>query len=553
MRKEVTGLMKPRRVLASLLAAAFLTLPASVASADDPPPPPPPPPGDGGGGNDFGGGGNDFGVGGNDFGGGPGDGDPPGGDFGGGAPGDDDGYRVPGGDNDYRPPPADGEDGWQPPSGDGDHGGPGDDDGYRVPGGEGDQGGPMSDDEMFGGFFGPGPGPGGQGDWDDDGWVPPTGDDDSWLPPVGDGEDFDRDEMFKAFGFDDDAPQFGPGDDDDHRGFMPIEGQGPDGDEGGLNQFFMRGPPTGDEGDWDDDGQGPMPGGAKGFFFSAMPGMDDEYEGPLSDDEMFGGFFGPGPGPGGQGDWDDDGWVPPTGDDDSWLPPVGDGEDFDRDEMFKAFGFDDDAPQFGPGDDDDHRGFMQWDDEGGFEGPDGDEGGLNQFFMAGPDGVPDDDGQGPMPGGAKDFFFKTDPVSDSIEEADDSGSALGNSQQIQAPAQKQDFFNPGETDAPAEEEVPKTGFFKPEAEPKKESEPSAAAFFANSATSSSSTNSAPRPSFFNPGGVSNLFTGGSSNNEVREDSELTRDDDREFEPNNDSDGQGQSRDDRNDEDRAEAP
>ncbi|MCH2636717.1 MAG: hypothetical protein MKZ67_12470, partial [Acidimicrobiales bacterium] len=112
-------------------------------------------------------------------------------------------------------------------------------------------------------------------------------------------------------------------------------------------------------------------------------------------------FFGPGPGPGGQGDWDDDGWVPPVGDDDSWLPPMDDGEEFDRGQMFKAFGFDDDAPTFGPGDDDDHRGFMQWDDEGGFEGPDGGEGGLNQFFMAGPDGVPDDDGPVPMPGLAK--------------------------------------------------------------------------------------------------------------------------------------------------------
>ena len=56
-----------------------------------------------------------------------------------------------------------------------------------------------------------------------------------------------------------------------------------------------------------------------------------------------------------------------------------------------------------------------------------------------------------------------------------------------------------------------------------------------------------------PGGVSNLFAGGSGNNEVREDSELTRGDDRQFESNNDSDGQAQSRDDRNDDDRAEAP
>ncbi|MFL3020316.1 MAG: hypothetical protein ACJZ6C_03015 [Candidatus Poriferisodalaceae bacterium] len=424
-----------------------------------------------------------------------------------------------------------------------------------MPGMDDEYDGPLSDDEMFGGFFGPGPGPGpgGQGDWDDDGWVPPV-DDDGWLPPMDDGEEFDRGQMFKAFGFDDDAPTFGPGD-DGHRGFMQWDDaggfEGPDGGEGGLNQFFMAGP----DGVPDDDGPGPMPGGAKEFFFSAMPGMDDEYDGPLSDDEMFGGFFGPGPGPGpgpgGQGDWDDDGWVPPV-DDDGWLPPMDDGEEFDRGQMFKAFGFDDDAPTFGPGDDG-HRGFMQWDDAGGFEGPDGGEGGLNQFFMAGPDGVPDDDGPGPMPGGAKEFFFKTEPVSDSIDEAADSESELGNTPQIEAPAQKQDFFNPGETDTPVEEEVPKTGFFKPEAEPKEESEPPAAAFFANSATSSTSTNSAPRPSFFNPGGVSNLFAGGSSNNEVREDSELTRGDDRQFESNNDSDDQAQPRDDRNDEDRAEAP
>ncbi|MFL3020315.1 MAG: hypothetical protein ACJZ6C_03010 [Candidatus Poriferisodalaceae bacterium] len=133
----------------------------------------------------------------------------------------------------------------------------------------------------------------------------------------------------------------------------------------------MRGPGPGGQGARDDDGPGPMPGGAKEFFFSAMPGMDDEYDGPLSDDEMFGGFFGPGPGPGpgpgGQGDWDDDGWVPPV-DDDGWLPPMDDGEEFDRGQMFKAFGFDDDAPTFGPGDDG-HRGFMPWDDAGGFEGP----------------------------------------------------------------------------------------------------------------------------------------------------------------------------------------
>ena len=317
----------------------------------------------------------------------------------------------------------------------------------------------------------------------------------------------------------------------------------------------MRGEaPPGDDDDYQvppgDDDDGYQPPGRDGDD-RRMPG-DDDWQRP-SDDEMFGGFFGPGPGPGGQGDWDDDGWMPPMGDDDSWLPPMDDGEEFDRGQMFKAFGFDDDAPTFGPGDDYDPRGFMQWDDEGGFEGPDGGEGGLNQFFMAGPDGVPDDDGPGPMPGGAKEFFFKTEPVSDSIEEADDSESELGNSPQIQAPAQKQDFFNPGETDTPVEEEVPKTGFFKPEAGPKEESEPPASAFFANSATSSTSSNTQARPSFFNPGGVSNLFAGGSSNNEVREDSELTRGDDRQFESNNDSDGQAQSRDDRNDEDRAEAP
>ena len=157
--------------------------------------------------------------------------------------------------------------------------------------------------------------------------------------------------------------------------------------------------------------------------------------------------------------------------------------------------------------------------------------------MAGPDGVPDEGGQGPLDGGAKAFFFKTEPVSDSIEEVDDSEPTVGSGQQVQVPSPKQDFFNPGETDTPAQE-VPKTGFFKPEAEPKEESEAPAAAFFANTETSSTSNKPAPRPSFFNPGGVNNLFGGGSSNNEVQEDSELTRDDDQEFESNNDSEGQG---------------
>jgi hypothetical protein len=229
---------------------------------------------------------------------------------------------------------------------------------------------------------------------------------------------------------------------------------------------------------------------------------------------------------------------------------MGDDGPADRDEMFKAFGFDDDAPTFGPGDDD-HRGFMQWDDEGGFEGPDGGEGGLNQFFMAPPGDGPDG-GQGPLDGGAKAFFFKTEPVSDSIEEVDDSEPTVGSGQQVQVPSPKQDFFNPGETDTPAQE-VPKTGFFKPEAEPKEESEPPAAAFFANTETPSTSSNAQARPSFFNPGGVNNPFAGGSSNNEVREDSELTRDDDRQFETNSDSDGQAQPGNDRNDEDKAEAP
>ena len=299
-----------------------------------------------------------------------------------------------------------------------------------------------------------------------------------------------------------------------------------------------------------------MDGGAKAFFFSAVPPVGGDRNERPGDGEMFAGFRG------GFGSDAPNGAAPLDDfDDDAWLPPMGDGGPADRDEMFKAFGFEQDPGGIRPpgSDDDAPRGFMQWDDEGGFEGPDGGEGGLNQFFMMvppgdGPDGVPDEDGQGPMDGGAKAFFFSAvPPVLDSIEEVDDSESTVGNGQQTQAPPQKQDFFNPGETDIPTQEEVPKTGFFKPEAEPKEESEAPAAAFFANTGTSSTSNKPAPRPSFFNPGGVNNLFGGGSSNNEVREDSELTRDDDRQFETNSDSDGQAQPGNDRNDEDKAEAP
>ena len=86
-----------------------------------------------------------------------------------------------------------------------------------------------------------------------------------------------------------------------------------------------------------------------------------------------------------------------------------------------------------------------------------------------------------------------------------------------------------------EEEAPARGFFKPEAKPSSAGDEQApkAGFFANAAAPTTTSGSATRSSFFNPGGVTNPFLGGSDNNEVRADSDLERDSEQEIESNND--------------------
>ncbi|MEE3140433.1 MAG: hypothetical protein VX270_04560, partial [Actinomycetota bacterium] len=96
------------------------------------------------------------------------------------------------------------------------------------------------------------------------------------------------------------------------------------------------------------------------------------------------------------------------------------------------------------------------------------------------------------------------------------------------------FFNPTDT-AATEEEAPAGGFFKPEAKPSSaggEGAPTVG-FFANAAAPTTTSGSTTRPSFFNPGGVTNSFFGGSGNNAFQADSDLDRDSEQEFESNND--------------------
>ncbi|HJM22808.1 MAG TPA: hypothetical protein QF409_12555, partial [Acidimicrobiales bacterium] len=95
---------------------------------------------------------------------------------------------------------------------------------------------------------------------------------------------------------------------------------------------------------------------------------------------------------------------------------------------------------------------------------------------------------------------------------------------------------------------------KPEAEPPSVGDEQApkAAFFANAAAPTATSGSTTGPSFFNPGGVTNPFFGGSGSNAFQADSDLERDSEQEFETNDDSDGQGERRDDSNDETEARA-
>ncbi|MAW72491.1 MAG: hypothetical protein CL422_11965 [Acidimicrobiaceae bacterium] len=298
-----------------------------------------------------------------------------------------------------------------------------------------------------------------------------------------------------------------------------------------------------------DGGPGPMAGGAKDFFFAARPPMDDGSEGPLSDDEMFAGFRGV------FGSDGSDGPARPMDlDDDAFMPPMGDDGPADRGEMFKKFGFDDDAPRPGTdGGDDEHRGFMSFDDEG----RDGGEGGLNQFFMAGPGGEVDDSGDGgpgPMAGGAKDFFFSKTVDTTGPQKAEPTPATGTQSVQETKENTSPSFFNSTETAGPAEKEVPTAGFFKrpDETAAAEDEQASKSAFFANVTAPVTTSSSTTRPSFFNPGGATNPFFGGSSNTVVRTDSELERDSEQQFETNNDSDGRGAERNDRNDETEARA-
>ncbi|SVD21660.1 uncharacterized protein METZ01_LOCUS374514, partial [marine metagenome] len=206
----------------------------------------------------------------------------------------------------------------------------------------------------------------------------------------------------------------------------------------------------------------------------------------------------------------------------------------DRDEMFKAFGFEDDEGVRPPGGDDDgHRGFMSFDEEG--EG--GPEGGLNNFFAAGPGGGEGDrgDGDDPMTGGAKDFFFAARPGTEDAQAEEPTQESQSRPAQQSEEAPPPSFFNPTETTQAAETETPQSGFFKPEAEPSSAGDEQApkTAFFANAAAPTPTSGSTARPSFFNPGGVTNSFFGGSGNNAFQADSDLDRDSEQEFESNND--------------------
>jgi hypothetical protein len=188
----------------------------------------------------------------------------------------------------------------------------------------------------------------------------------------------------------------------------------------------------------------------------------------------------------------------PLPDDDAWLPPMGDDGPADRDEMFKAFGFEDDEgvrPPTGQ-DDNAHRGFMSFDEEG----EDGPEGGLNNFFMARPDGGDGDEGA-PMAGGAKDFFFAGADKATDTQESEPTTESQSEPTKQSEETPPPSFFNPTESAAATEEEAQPSAFFKAPATPSSVNEEKPkGAFFANLTTSTTTSDATTRPSFFNPGG-----------------------------------------------------
>ena len=220
--------------------------------------------------------------------------------------------------------------------------------------------------------------------------------------------------------------------------------------------------------------------------------------------------------------------------DDAWLPPMGDDGPADRGEMFKAFGFNTGGVRSPTGQDDNApRGFMSFDEEG----EDGPEGGLNNFFMARPDGGDRDEGDrdegAPMAGGAKDFFFAGAEKPTDTQESEPTGDSQPQSAEQSEEPPPPSFFNPTESAAATEEEAQPSAFFKAPTIPSSvnEEQPKGA-FFANLAASTQTSDATTRPSFFNPGGLTtNPFLAGSGNNEVREDSEVEGDRDREVETN----------------------
>jgi hypothetical protein len=237
-----------------------------------------------------------------------------------------------------------------------------------------------------------------------------------------------------------------------------------------------------------------MAGGAKDFFFAAGP-MAKPGNGSLPDRNVFKGF---GPAGGEGGDLNDD--YMPLPDDDAWLPPMGDDGPADRDEMFKAFGFEDDKGVRPPTGQDDNarRGFMSFDEEG----EDRPEGGLNNFFMAGPAGGEGDRDEGaPMPGGAKDFFFAGADKAIDAQESEPTRESQPEPTEQSEEAPPPSFFNPTESAAAAEEKTQPSAFFKAPTIPSSvnEEQPKGA-FFANLAAPTKTSDATTRPSFFNPGG-----------------------------------------------------
>jgi cell division septation protein DedD len=234
-----------------------------------------------------------------------------------------------------------------------------------------------------------------------------------------------------------------------------------------------------------------MAGGATAFFFAARPRTDDPQR--PSDEEMFAGFskfF---------GSDGSDGPLPAMDPDDAaWLPPAGDGGRADRGDMLKALGFDNDAPAGPGGEGDGRRGFMPP------SGPSSTSGGLNNIFRTGPGGG-EGDGDGPMAGGAKNFFFAARPRTDDAQASEPTRESQSQPAQQSEEEPPPSFFNPTETAPVTETEAPTKGFFKPEVEPPNETneETLKGAFFANLAAPASASSSTARKSFFNPGGTTN--------------------------------------------------